>query len=169
MKIRDGFVSNSSSSSFIIAFANKPETVEEMKKILFGDEELFDSPYPDFHTKVVERYPTELVAKTVLDDITGQKPMTHADIVREMTCGYVDGEPDVDDFRNGGKWSDIDWDAYDIANREHASNKADAFVKAIGDKQVYVVEYSDNSGKYFCALEHGDVFRNIEHFRVSKH
>lgn len=37
MKSRNGFVSNSSSTSFVIAFPHKPKTVEELKVMLFGD------------------------------------------------------------------------------------------------------------------------------------
>lgn len=37
MKIRNGFVSNSSSSSFIVAFNKKVSSSEEMKEILYGD------------------------------------------------------------------------------------------------------------------------------------
>lgn len=33
MKIRQGFVSNSSSSNFILAFDKKPNSVEELQKI----------------------------------------------------------------------------------------------------------------------------------------
>ena len=39
MKKRLGFVSNSSSSSFIITFDKVPETVEELKELLFEDQE----------------------------------------------------------------------------------------------------------------------------------
>ena len=45
MKIRNGFVSNSSSSSFVVAFDKKPETVEELKKLLFGEEEVYGNPH----------------------------------------------------------------------------------------------------------------------------
>lgn len=49
MKIRNGFVSNSSSSSFVVAFPKKPETVEEVKDMLFGNgydlDEGYDYPF----------------------------------------------------------------------------------------------------------------------------
>jgi hypothetical protein len=46
MKIRQGFVSNSSSSSFVIAWSKKPETVEEMSNFLFGENKEYPNPYP---------------------------------------------------------------------------------------------------------------------------
>ena len=45
MKIRNGFVSNSSSSSFIVAFKKVPKSVAEMQKMLFGDEPYYKNPY----------------------------------------------------------------------------------------------------------------------------
>jgi hypothetical protein len=39
MKIRNGFVSNSSSSSFIVFWGKQPETAKEIQKILFKDKE----------------------------------------------------------------------------------------------------------------------------------
>lgn len=46
MKIRNGFVSNSSSSSFIVSFKTIPNNVTELKKILFGDKKtVFNEVY----------------------------------------------------------------------------------------------------------------------------
>ena len=45
MKIRRGFVSNSSSSSFVVAWAKKPESEEEIRKALFGNETEYPNPF----------------------------------------------------------------------------------------------------------------------------
>lgn len=65
MKIRNGFVSNSSSSSFIVAFPNKPKTIDEMANILFGKTDgVFDNEgYDDV------RYTYMEIAEEVLSNL----------------------------------------------------------------------------------------------------
>ena len=46
MKIRSGFVSNSSSSSFVVAWPKKPKTTEEARGMLFADDASYPNPYP---------------------------------------------------------------------------------------------------------------------------
>ena len=60
MKIRNGFVSNSSSSSFIVIWDKKPESVEEVQKILFGDSE--------HHNSYGVPIKTEVLARTIFHD-----------------------------------------------------------------------------------------------------
>ena len=45
MKMRNGFVSNSSSSSFIVAFPKKPQTTDEVLKIMFNNKEFQVTAY----------------------------------------------------------------------------------------------------------------------------
>jgi hypothetical protein len=54
MKLRKGFVSNSSSSSFIVVFPKKPDTVEE----------LYDMMFPRGLTEL-EYYETTLTTKEI--------------------------------------------------------------------------------------------------------
>ena len=37
------------------------------------------------------------------------------------------------------------------------------------DKKFYVFTYSDNDGNNYSILEHGDIFDNLFHIRISKH
>ena len=64
MKIRNGFVSNSSSSSFLVMWDKKPKDTEELKNILFGDTKSIGDPYSD------NGYTTTELANTLFRDLT---------------------------------------------------------------------------------------------------
>ena len=65
MKIRNGFVSNSSSSSFIVAFPQRPKTEEETFQMMFNSEE-------DIET-YGERLSTKEIVSVVFSDIKSSK------------------------------------------------------------------------------------------------
>ena len=71
MKTRTGFVSNSSSSSFIIGLSNKPSCVEDVHKELFDTDEVreLEALYDGDDT-----YTTLDVAQQVYEDVSNQKP-----------------------------------------------------------------------------------------------
>jgi hypothetical protein len=56
MKIRSGFVSNSSSSSFIIASKLPIKTAEDLEKVLFGEKKLVTCFDYQFDSKLVAEY-----------------------------------------------------------------------------------------------------------------
>jgi len=81
MKIRNGFISNSSSSSFIVIWDKKPESKEEIKEILFKDKEniYFDSYYGSI-------FSTIKLAETIFNDTD---EITDEDILRNFNFSLL--------------------------------------------------------------------------------
>lgn len=170
MKIRNGFVSNSSSSSFVVAFPEMPTSVEHLKKMMFGDDETFPNPYP--YDDRESEYSTMKIAETVYDNILTQKVNDKENII-EGFGGWLPGAPEGPDVYNRNdltqKEKDKIWSDWDKEYDKYQKDTAMAFVKKHKDMFIYTFEYSDNDGDYFCTLEHGGIFDNLKHVKISRH
>lgn len=164
MKVRTGFVSNSSSSSFIIAVDKKPTTVEEMIELLFNEgEERYHDPFSEDSWDVTE------IARIVFKDIEGQTSMKERDITEILTGGSIEGSPEMMSFSMSDHiWGDINLDAYRKATRKYELEISDEIRRQWDKKEIYNVEYEDGNSRG-SAMEHGNLFSNIEHYRVSCH
>lgn len=178
MKIRNGFVSNSSSSSFIVSFPKEPKSLEDVKNMLFpnGEKTYFGYYAEDF-------WSIDQVAQTVWRDICDQKKNDYEAVLQELqhASSYDDSEaPDYDDYDHIVDWKERHR-KLDEAYEKYAKKKIKEFFNTrkdklkklngekVDDKFVYIFEYSDNDGTYGSALEHGDLFKNIKHLKISKH
>lgn len=166
MKVRSGFVSNSSSSSFIVVFDSVPQSIEEMKLAVFGKE---DGQYENMWGDASYSYDT--IAKTLFEEMKG--PLTSEEITRKFQGGSHPGGPDVNEFRKpleeGETRRGIDWDAYNRAEECHAADLCDYFMKEHPGKVFLGFHFSDNNGSYESDLEHGGVFNGLPHKCISNH
>jgi len=86
MKIRAGFVSNSSSSSFIVGLPQIPKSVEEMAEMIFGDKKTFKYEY------IAETFSTKKIGKFLLNnfefDIEKCKQELYNDIQNDILYNF---------------------------------------------------------------------------------
>lgn len=166
VKVRNGFVTNSSSSSFVVTFDKIPENVGELQQLLFGDKEAFG---------VYDRaFTTETLAKQVFNDLMSQSANDWESIFNEFDCNseYFNGSIDVWDtcreFVNDREKYSKCLNSCHTYNEKVVNDEFDKFRTNNSNKFTFVFEYGDDTD-LGCVLEHGEVFRNLKYIRVNKH
>lgn len=185
MKIRQGFVSNSSSSSFIVCFPRVPKDLMDVQEMMFGrDGGAVTAGFDD------GSYSATDVAGTVWRDIEQSEPLTKEQIAEAMGS-YFDGNLDMEQAPEyphipGSLYRKYDGDYRAMEKdpeylrykdlQEQWRKDFEAWQKRAAEKFVnehkgvyYQFEYSDNDGAYYATLEHGNTFENLPYIRVSHH
>lgn len=198
MKFRIGFVSNSSSSSFLIGFLTKPRSWKVIKEMLFGN--------MDYVEYFGGAFSTIEIAKRVFKDLTGKHPLGKRGLLEEIRGGYFPGRPNY-------KWNDRPSNklkkqfndqfpqykgnycavgkiketmakelsakilaAHQKEHDEHQQARENAANKYLSNYvepkfrglKVYALEYGDHD-RPDAAIEHGGVFENVPHIQISHH
>ena len=176
MKTRNGFVSNSSSSSFIVVFPRQPTSCDDVFNMMFESKSFFIDGYHDPIT-------TSGVAQMVWGDLQEQLPrlpLSRPYITQQLWDVAVDYR-ERRRLQATGELQDP-WEV-GLEPREHDRRRrledeyfdkqagllADAFLRDNQDSFICSFEYSDDDGAQGSTMEHGDIFRNLPHHRISNH
>lgn len=197
MKTRSGFVSNSSSSSFIVAFSKKVKTKEDVLKEMFpkGERAVICEYGWDDDSKSLDSL---TAAELVFDQISKNKPLSKQQIIESISSGYFEGFPEYDFYSDKEESRKIEKehrDKYGIDIRDEKANKEmykkwnKALQKEWGEhdakireaaklfyknhkhlfegKVVYAVEFGDNHGP--CHGPTGNIMENGDAFDALPH
>jgi hypothetical protein len=147
MKTRHGFVSNSSSSSFIVALKELPKTPEDVQELFFRGERGFGD---------------DGMSLVIFQDLNRPNiEITIEKIVEEAINGFVDF---VDyEWDSNGPWEEK---RSRIAQRVRGA--VQKFLEMNPGTKLYKLHYSDET-KMGSELEHGDHFLQDFVFCISHH
>ena len=160
MKTRQGLVSNSSSSSFIVCFSQDPTARENLERDM-GDCYSYYSGWGSHVNMTVQQ-----LLDRVHSDIMNTLPATKEDILKELAYDMP-----YDMQRNIKQGEDEAWEVYwarrDAAAQKYAEDRYEKNKEYFENNHVYILSYADDEGE--SELEHGNIFRNIPYVTSVSH
>jgi len=155
MKFRSGFVSNSSSSSFLVPFVDKPKDAKELQSMLFSDRKYFNHPYNNV------LYGTDFIAEHIFWEVSKKTNKKQIEsFFKRLAYEDLEGKYPYDFGMSDKEW-EIRHNKMEQEVVVLRDEKMKKFLKDYEKHHISFFEFSDNEGTLESALEHGDVFRGI--------
>lgn len=140
MKTRSGFISNSSSSCFILFLDKRPKSASEVRELLFPGEPFFaNEHFWADKENAVRGWLTSEVAEFIFERIKDKQPINEVEIKQLL------------------------------AHREACKVGSKLLGELCNGKYVIAVEFADDDSALEASLTFGRAFRKVNHIEVSLH
>jgi len=162
MKIKIGFVTNSSSTTFIVAFPKKIETIDDLEPFI-------DKRYSEYIFKDTKNT-LQAEAKDSFEIISNEFSLT-MDEYDNITKEFCESENITKELiYKQHVWRQIFWAHECIMHKRIKDKRAKEFLERIpDDSYIYIFNFEDYLDGIEAELERGNIFKKLPHIRISKH